>query len=375
MTKSVKTLDELRDSRLLFEKVVPPFGYIITLVVLTLLIGVIVWSTHAPKIFEVISTGTVTNAEANYVMPAYTGTILDSVMEEGKIVAAGEKLFTIASNDYDLQAKQLEETRIVYEAKAAQYEKLVRSIQDNTNYFNAGSSGDILYYSTYEAYQAQVEQNGMDTSAYKQYGYSDEQIQQELEKNSAKISEIYHTAIQSAENSISECKMQIASIEAQLSALKSGQDNYIVTAPASGVLHMLADYKEGMVVQTGSAVATITPEQKGTLIETYVAAAEVSRIHMGDSVEMGVSGLMQSVYGTISGTVTQISSNATGQESGDGKNTPVFKVLIQPDALYVSNDNGDKVDLNNGMTVEARIQYKEVTYFDYVMQKIGFKAT
>ena len=28
-------------------------------------------------------------------MPAYTGTILDSVMEEGKIVAAGEKLFTI----------------------------------------------------------------------------------------------------------------------------------------------------------------------------------------------------------------------------------------------------------------------------------------
>lgn len=28
MTKSAKTLDELRDSRLLFEKVVPPFGYI-----------------------------------------------------------------------------------------------------------------------------------------------------------------------------------------------------------------------------------------------------------------------------------------------------------------------------------------------------------
>ena len=72
--------------------------------------------------------------------------------------------------------------------------------------------------------------------------------------------------------------------------------------------------------------------------------------------------------------MTQISSNATAQESGDGKNIPAFKVLIQPYALYVSNGNGDKVDLNNGMTVEARIQYKEVTYFDYVMQKIGFKA-
>lgn len=374
MTKGVKSLNELRDSRILFEKNLPPFGYAIVLIVLTALIGVVVWGTKAPKIYEVISAGTVTNSEANYVMPAYSGTILNSYMQEGAVVEEGEELFTIASADYDLQIEQLSETRAVYEAKITQFEKLVESIQDDTNYFSASSAEDALYYSTYEAYKAQIVQNTIDTSSYKDYGYSDEQIKAELEKTSAKISEIYHAAIQSAENNIAESQTQIASIDAQLSALKSGQEKYVVTAPSSGTIHMLEDYKDGMVVQAGSAVATITPENNGALIKAYISSTEISRIHEGDSVEMEVNGLMQSVYGTISGTVTQISSDATTQEGSDGSSQLVFKVLIHPDTLYVISNNGDKVDLTNGMTVETRIQYKQITYFDYVMQKLGVKA-
>lgn len=374
MAKGVKSLNELRDSRILFEKNLPPFGYAIVLIVLIALLGVVVWSTKAPKIYVVVSTGTVSNSEANYVMPAYSGTILNSYMQEGAVVEEGEELFTIASTDYDLQVEQLSATRAVYETKIAQFEKLVESIQDDTNYFSASSAEDALYYSTYEAYKAQIVQNTVDVSSYKDYGYSDEQIKVELEKNSAKISEIYHAAIQSAENNIAESQTQIASIDAQLSALKSGQEKYVVTAPASGTIHMLEDYKDGMVVQAGSAVATITPDNDGALIEAYISSAEVSRIHEGDSVEMEVTGLMQSVYGTISGTVTQISSDATTQEGSDGSSQLVFKVLIHPDMLYVISNNGDKVDLTNGMTVETRIQYKGITYFDYVMQKLGVKA-
>lgn len=186
---------------------------------------------------------------------------------------------------------------------------------------------------------------------------------------------VFAAAIQSAENNIAESQTQIASIDAQLSALKSGQEKYVVAAPASGTIHMLEDYKDGMVVQAGSAVATITPDNEGGLIEAYISSAEISRIHEGDSVEMEVNGLMQSVYGTISGTVTQISSNATTQEGSDGSSQLVFKVLIHPDTLYVISNRGDKVDLTNGMTVETRIQYKEVTYFDYVMKKLGVKIS
>jgi len=57
MSKSMKTLDELRDSRILYEKKVPPFGYIIVLIVLALLIGVVVWSLSAPKVYVIKANG------------------------------------------------------------------------------------------------------------------------------------------------------------------------------------------------------------------------------------------------------------------------------------------------------------------------------
>ena len=373
MSSSVKTMQELTDSRILFEKKLPPFGYIIVWIVLLACAGIIIWSTQAHKAYEIIATGTVTSNEANYVMSAYTGTILHSDMEEGKIVSQGDRLFVISSTEYDLQSKQLKETRRSYEEKRAQYEKLVHSIQDDQNYFSATDADDALYYSAYESYKAQVTQNHIDTSAYKSYGYTDEQIEVEIEKNAAKITELYHAAIQSAENSIAECETQLDAIDAQLSALQSGYEGYTITATTNGTLHLLADYKEGMVVQTGSAIATITPENSDTLVEAYVTPADMARMHTGDTVEMEIGGLMQSVYGTISGEVVQISSNVTAQETQNGT-VQMFKIQIRPDSLYVVSNSGNKVNLSNGMTAEARIHYDEVTYFDYVMDKLGFKA-
>lgn len=371
MSKKIRTLDELRDSRLLFDKTIPPFGYFLILIVTIFLAGVIIWSTYAVKPYMITATGTVTSTESNYVMPSFTGEILESHMQEGMLVDKGDLLFTVKSTDYDLQEEQLASNREAYVTQKEQYEKLVKSIKDNKNYFDGANPEDSLYYSTYEVYQSQVRQSTVDTSTYKSYGYSDEQIQNELLKNEGKVTELYYSAIQSAENSISECELQIASIDSQLSAIGSGQSSYGVRASGSGVLHMLADYKPGMVVQTASAVATITPENAGTIIEAYVSTADMARMKEGDHVDLTVDGLNQSIYGTIEGTVIQIDSNVTSMDGENGSTTQVFKIKVQPESNYVISRSGDKVNLANGMTVQARIEYDKVTYFHYVLEKVG----
>ncbi len=372
MNRKVRTLEELKDSKLLFDKNIPAFGYMIIITVAALLIGVIIWSMFAPKTYMVLASGTVTNENSNYVMPAYGGTITDSQMQEGMVVQKGDTLFSVKSSEYNVQSTQLKENKEVYEKKVEQYEKLIKSIKDDKNYFDPENTEDTLYYSTFETYKSQVEQNQFDASTYKNYGYTDEQIQIEIEKNQAKTAELYYSAIQTAENSIAECKLQLASIDAQLSALQSGKEDYIVTATASGVLHLLADYKDGMVVQSGSAIATITPENSETLIEAYVTPSDRAKLSDNDSVEIAVSGLTQSVYGKISGQVVQIDSNATTQESENGNNI-VFKIKIKPNSTYLTSKSGEKVDLLNGMSVEARVQYDKVTYFNYVIEKLGFR--
>lgn len=370
----VKSINELTDSRILFEKQPPAFGYILILIVGALLVLAVIWSMYTPKVYMIQAQGTVTNMDANYVMCTYTGEIDTCNMQEGMLVEKGEVLFTVKSTDYDLQEEQLRETREVYEQQISQNERLVASIKDDTNYFDETDPADSLYYSTYEAYKSKVAQSSIDVSAYQAYGYSEEQIEAELIKNQGKVDEIYYSAIQSAESAMEQAKQQISSIDAQLAAVSGGQAAYEVKAASTGVLHLLGNYKSGMVVQTTNAVATITPENSDRVIEAYVSTADMARMHEGDEVQIVIDGLSQSVYGTIRGQVQQIDSNVTAQQNQDGSTAQMFRVLIDMDTDYLVSQNGDKVDITNGMTAVGRIQYDKVTYFDYVLEKLGFKA-
>lgn len=333
------------------------------------------WSTQTSKIYTIQAQGIITNVNANYVMCTYTGEIAESYLTEGMLVEEGDVLFTIKSTDYDLQKLQLESNRVAYEEQILQYEKLVQSIKNDTNYFDSTDENDALFYSMYETYKAQIAQSTLDTTTYKLYGYTDAQIEAELIKNQGKIAEIYYSALQTAESAMQEVRLQLSNIDAQLSAISSGQETYEVKANASGTLHMLASYKPGMVVQTTATVATITPENSERIIETYVSTADMARIEEGDEVQIAVDGLSQSVYGTIRGQVMQIDSNVTTQQGQDGSTTQAFRVLIEMESDYVISQSGDKVDITNGMTVVARIQYDKETYFSYVLEKLGFKAS
>ena len=274
---------------------------------------------------------------------------------------------------YNVQAEQLELSKKSYETIIDKNELLVKSIKDDTNYFDDSNPEEVMYYSAYESYKSQIRQNTLDTSTYAAYGYSDEQIESELSKNEGKISQIYYDTIASANKAIEEAKLQIESINAQLTAIGTGKDEYAVKATASGILHLLADYKDGMVVQTTQTVASITPANSKSVIEAYVSTADMARMHNGDKVQIVIDGLAQNVYGCISGEVRQIDSNLTTQETKDGNVSKVFKVLIDMDANYVVSKSGDKVDIVNGMTATSRITYDKVTYFNYALEKMGIK--
>lgn len=374
MGKRIKTLDELKDSRILFEKNPPVFGYMLILSMAVFLIIILIWSIRTPKVYTMQAHGIVTNEAANYVMCTYAGEIADCKLEEGMLVDKGDILFSIKSIDYDLQEKQLLLSKEIYEKRISQYELLVQAIKDDTNYFDESNPSDELYYSIYEAYKSRITQNILDTSAYSDYGYTDEQIEAEIAKNQGKISEIYYEAIEVAQSAIVEAENQIAIIDAQLVAISSGKNEYVVRATASGELHLIGNYKNGMIIQPATIVANITPQNSEPIIEAYVSTSDMARMHEGDAVQIVIDGLSQNVYGSISGIVKQIDSNVTIRESEEGSLSQAFKILIKMDTDYLVSQSGEKIDIANGMTAVARISYDKVTYFNYVLEKLGFKT-
>lgn len=370
--KQVRSMEQLKDSRLLYEKNLPPFGYVIILIVFILLLSVTIWSIKTPKIYMVNSSGTIESTNKNYIMSPYTGEITSINMSEGMNVEKGDVLFSVKSTDLDLQKEQLVGQKETYETQINQYEKLVKSIKNDKNYFDESNSNDNLYYSQYETYKSQVAQSEVDVTTYKAYGYTDEQIEAEFIKNQNKITEIYYSAIKSAEDSILQCKTQLETINAQLNAIGAGKNEYIITANESGKIHMSTSYKEGMVVQAASAIGSIASEKDEYIVQAYINASDMPRINIGDKVDIVVSGLSQTVYGTISGHVAKIDSDITTSQSEDGSSfNSYFKAEVKLDNKYLISKNGDKVNISNGMVVETRIQYDKVTYFEYLLDALG----
>ena len=374
MRRTIKTLDNLKDSRIMFDREPPPFGYLIIILVVLFLTMTIIWSIRTPKIYTVKAQGVITNENSNYVMATYTGQIEECNLEEGKLVNEGDVLFSVKSTEYDIQEVQIKENRKVYLLQIEQNQKLVKSIKEGKNLFDQSKPEDSFYYSAYENYKSKIEQSKIDVNTYKEYGYTDAQIEAELLKNQKKIDELYYSTIQSAEISIEQANQQIATLEAQLIAIKEGKRNYQVKATATGTLHMLENYKKGMMVQATTAVATITPENAKPVLEAYISTSDMARINKGDSVEIAIDGLSQAVYGIIKGKVSQIDSNITTRQTKDGHSAQSFKVLIDVEENYLVGKNGHTVNIVNGMTAEARIQYNKITYFNYVLEKLGFIA-
>jgi multidrug efflux pump subunit AcrA (membrane-fusion protein) len=372
--KTVKTIDNLKDSELLYEKTLPAFGYVILLVLLALLAGVIIWSVNTPRVYVIKSPGNVQSVNKNYVMSPYPGEIISIDIREGANVSKGDVIFKVKSTELDLQDKQLVEQRSIYETQIEQFGRLVKSIQQDKNLFSAQDKDDTLYYNQFEMYKSQVEQQKVDTTSMKSYGYTPAQIEAEVAKGQGKAAEIYYTTIKSAEDQILQAQGQLDAIDAQLGAVREGREDYNIVANETGRIHMLTEYKEGMVVQAGAPIASIASENDVYEIVANVSASDAPLIDLSDKASIAVAGLTQAVYGTVRGEVTEIDSDVTVQQSESGASAsaqPYFKAKIVPDVGYLVSKSGHKVNLTNGMSVETRIEYDRVSYFNYVLESIG----
>ena len=366
--KTIKNISELKDSRLLYEKDLPPFGYIIVSLIAILLISVIIWSIRTPKTYVIKSQGTIESTNKNYIMSAYTGEINYMNISEGSFVEKGDVLFTVKSTDLDLQEEQIIGQIDVYTENINQLRKLEQSIMDGKNYFDISKENDRQYYNQYEAYMSQIEQNDIDTSKYKSYGYSDAQIEAELAKNNAKISELYYSTLKTINENITQYENEIDKLKVQNDAIVNGQSEYQVIANTSGIVHMINDYKEGMVVQAASAIGSIANENDEYIVNAYLGINDRPRVSLGDDVNIEVVGLAQNTYGNLKGKLVSVDNDVSSSQ--DGEQT-FFKSKIEIETPYLISSKGNKVNISNGMSVEARIIYDELSYFDYFLESLG----
>ena len=257
MTTTIRDINELQDRRIMMEKKLPPYGYAFVILEGLFMIFLLVWSTRTNRIYVSQNSGTVQASNKTYIMSSYSGSITELNIAEGTYVNEGDLIAHIKSTDIDMQTDGYKSQLEIYEKQKSQYEKLLKSIQDDKNYFSETDIDDQPYYYQYENYKSQVQQKAFDASPYQAAGYSDEQIKALMEQNQSEIESLYYSTLQSVTANLTSVQANIDNLQTQLDALESGANDYYIYAPTSGVIHMDTPYKEGMVLGAGSALATV----------------------------------------------------------------------------------------------------------------------
>ena len=366
MTTTIRDINELQDRRIMMEKKLPPFGYALILLTAALILFLVVWSTKNSRTYVSQSSGSVQAANKTYIMSSYSGSITELNIAEGSYVNEGDLIAHIKSTDLDMQQDSIQSQLDIYKKQKSQYEKLVKSIQDDKNYFSETDIDDQPYYYQYETYKSQVAQKAFDASPYQAAGYSDEQIKALMEQNQSEVEALYYSTLQSISASLTSVQSNIDNLQSQMDALNTGANDYYIYAPTSGVIHMDTPYKVGMVLSAGTPLATVASENSDLEVVAYVTLNDRPLLHVGDPCKIAITGLSEYSYGTLTGTVTSIDSDVTASSSGS-----YYKMTITPDSTYVISNSGDKVDLSNGMSVTARVEYDKLTYFEYAMEALG----
>lgn len=360
----IYSYNELKESKIIFDRKAPPFGIIITLITLALVIALIFIAGISSKTYTVKANGIVSSENKVNVMNSVAGNILRINVCEGEDVNVGDVILEIDSFQIDIQIQQLNGSIAFLSNKIENTYKLINFI-DNYNLEDENSLINPFDNSINEEkqYYASAEQ-------FIDYAVMPSEDEEQSSKNQEEIDGLKGQFSNQQYSTIDQYNYELVSKQSQKKAYEDSLNEYTITASAKGVMHFSTPVTIGTVIQAGTLIGNISSNKKEDMyIETVVNAFDRSRLKTGSSVEIAVAGIMQSEFGILKGKVVSIGSDSVQTENGE----VFYKIFIKPDTTELKDKKGNTVTICNGMLAESRINYDETTWLKWAVEQIGVK--
>lgn len=150
--------------------------------------------------------------------------------------------------------------------------------------------------------------------------------------------------------------------------LKSKVGRLDVVAPTGGMVKGLAVNTIGAVVQPGQLLMEVVPLDERLIAQVKIQPQHIGHIKPGQPVQVKFSSFDFSRYGSVRGTLEQISATTFQGEAGER----YYEGRIALDQNYVGTDPDNL--MMPGMTVMADIITGEKTILDYLLKPIQVAA-
>ena len=349
----------------------------------------------------------------------------NSILDSTNYLNASDDVEANYSKMYDLYMKNIKDGNAQVDAvniekdninkTISELKLLLKSYNDEKNYLDTSS---YLYYQytdyemTLDNYRKQIDayegkikelQDSKNNSQGNQGATIDEQIkelQDNIDSTNSEIEKSKNTAIMNVTNSIEQnqekldqsiassssgsykeqyisqldstinsLNSSISEIKMNLDSVNNKVDEATIKAQYDGVVTLLNNIKVGDYIQEGSQIASVMPEDSSEYkAEIYIENQNFGEISEGENVILEFSSLPQSEYGVVKTKISNISVDAKVNEKG---NNSFYTGECNIPVISLKDKNGKKVNIKNGMIVQARIVNRQVSYFRYFLEKVN----
>ena len=195
---------------------------------------------------------------------------------------------------------------------------------------------------------------------------------QEQEKNYQSSIHSGNIALLRNEEQLKEIETQIGTLVSQIKETQSQIDalNYqleqrIIKAPANGFIFQLPAQKTGSVLEPGSLVAEIAPEQARLVVKAQMPSSESGFLELEMPVKLKFDAYPFQDYGVIEGKVIKISPTTKTVDTEAGT-IEAYEVEIELEQNYIL-DRNKRINLKPGQKVTAEVIIRQRRLIDFVL--------
>ncbi|MDA9556869.1 HlyD family secretion protein [Vibrio sp.] len=190
-------------------------------------------------------------------------------------------------------------------------------------------------------------------------------------KNTATELERYLSQYQSEiSNSLVQATNEFIELKKRLVAYEERLKHVEIRAPFDAIVLRYADKAVGTSVQQGDFLFELVPIDSPMEVELDLSPQDISRISFGDPVSIKLSTLPFTKYGTVQGTLRQVSEDTVETEIG-GRKTIAFRGWASIDSLDELRNVPQDFRLQPGLTLEANIQTGKRTLMSYLIYPVA----
>ncbi|MGB0696779.1 MAG: HlyD family type I secretion periplasmic adaptor subunit [Rhodospirillaceae bacterium] len=189
-------------------------------------------------------------------------------------------------------------------------------------------------------------------------------VQEEKNELFTRQLDLDNTLKQDALREMGTVTSELAQVRESLLKLRDRFERLEVVAPVSGTVQDIKVKTIGAVIPAGGIVLNVVPDE-ALRVEAQISTRDIGHVSIGQPVDVKVSAYDFARYGSVGGTLAEISATTFVDENED----PYYRGIVELDQLYVGN-NEDTNRILAGMTVQADVVTGEKKLIEYLLKPI-----